>query len=118
MIDAKLGYYRQKYAESLGHLVTMVGILEASALYILGEIGADMSVWKDSGSLASWAGLAPANNASGGKKKSTKIGNCGYYLKPLLLQCALAAVKSTKKAPYFYYKYQTLKKCRGHKKQS
>lgn len=116
MIDAKLGYYRQKYAQPLGHLVTMVGISEASALYILGEIGADMSVWKDSGSLASWAGLAPANNASGGKKKSTKIGNGGHYLKPLLVQCALAAIKSTKKAPYFYYKYQTLKKRRGHKK--
>ena len=83
MIDAKLGYYRQKYAEPLGHLVTMVGISEASALYILGEIGADMSVWKDSGFLVSWAGLAPANNASGGKKKSTKIGNGGHYLNPL-----------------------------------
>lgn len=116
MIDAKLDYYRQKYAEIIRHLVTMVGISEESALYILGEIGADMSVWKDSDSLASWAGLAPASNNSGGKKKSTKVGNGGHYLKPLLVQCALAAIKSTKKAPYFYYKYQTLKKRRGHKK--
>ncbi len=115
-IDTHLGYYRQKYAEPLSHLVTMVGVSETSALYILGEIGADMSVWKDSDSLASWAGLAPASNNSGGKKKSTKIGNGGHYLKPLLVQCALAAIKSTKKAPYFYYKYQTLKKRRGHKK--
>lgn len=117
MIDTKLLYYRQKYAEAISHLVTMVGISEESALYILGEIGADMSVWKDSNSLAAWAGLAPANNASGGKKKSTKIGNGGHYLKhPLLVQCALAAIKSTKKAPYFYCKYQTLKKRRSHKK--
>lgn len=116
LIDGKLEYYRHKYAAIIKHLTTMIGITEASALYILGEIGADMSVWRDSASLASWAGLSPANNESANKKKSTKIGNGGHYLKPLLVQCALAAVKSTKKDPYFYYKYQTLKKRRGHKK--
>lgn len=116
MIDAKLEYYRCKYADIIHHLVTMIGITENSALYILGEIGADMSVWRNSASLASWAGLSPANNESAGKKKSTKIGKGGHYLKPLLVQCALAAIKSTKKCPYFRYKYQTLKKRRGHKK--
>lgn len=116
MIDAKLEHYRCKYAEIIRHLITMVGITEDSALYILGEIGADMSVWRDGASLASWAGLAPASNESAGKKKSTKVGKGGHYLKPLLVQCALAATKSTKKCPYFRYKYQTLKKRRGHKK--
>lgn len=116
LIDEKLEYYRQKYAAVIRHLTTIIGITEVSALYILGEIGADMSVWQNSARLASWAGLSPANNASANKKKSTKVGNGGHYLKPLLVQCALAAVKSTKKDPYFYQKYQTLKKRRGHKK--
>ncbi len=75
-----------------------------------------MSVWRDSAALSSWAGLSPANNESASKKKSTKTGNGGHYLKPLLEQCALAAIKSTKKDPYFYHKYQALKKRRGHKK--
>lgn len=116
MIDAKLLYYRQKYSGIIQHLITMVGMTEESALYVLGEIGADMSVWRDSDSLSSWAGLSPANNDSAGKKKSTHVGKGGHYLKPLLVQCALAAIKSTKKHPYFYYKYETLKKRRGHKK--
>lgn len=116
MIDEKLEYYRQKYARIISHLTTMVGITPESALYILGEIGTDMSVWRDDSSLASWAGLSPANNASAGKKKSTKVGNGGHYLKPLLVQCALAATQSTKKDPYFHYKYETLKKRRGPKK--
>ena len=116
LVDKKLEYYRQKYAAVIRHLTTMVGIRPESALYILGEIGTDMSVWRDDASLACWAGLSPANNASAGKKKSTKVGNGGHYLKPLLVQCALAAVKSTKKDPYFRYKYETLKKRRGHKK--
>lgn len=116
LIDKKLEYYRRKYAGIIRHLTTMIGITPESALYVLGEIGADMSVWRDGASLACWAGLSPANNASAGKKKSTRVGNGGHYLKPLLVQCALAAVKSTKKDPYFHYKYETLKKRRGHKK--
>ena len=116
LIDEKLEYYRQKYSGIISHLTTMIGITELSALYILGEIGTDMSVWRDDGSLASWAGLSPANNSSAGKKKSTRTGDGGHYLKPLLVQCALAATKSTKKDPYFHNKYETLKKRRGHKK--
>lgn len=115
-IDEKLDYYRQKYTRIISHLTTMIGITPESALYILGEIGTDMSVWRDDASLACWAGLSPANNASAGKKKSTRIGNGGHYLKPLLVQCALAAAKSTKKDTYFHNKYETLKKRRGHKK--
>lgn len=116
MVDDKLSFYRRKYMNFISHLTTIPGISKESALYILGEIGADMSVWRDSDSLASWAGLSPANNASAGRNKSTRIGKGGHYLKPLLVQCALAAVKSTKKQPYFYYKYLDLKKRRGHKK--
>ena len=116
MVDQKLQYFRMKYSKVIQHLTTMVGVSVESALYILGEIGADMSVWRDSASLSSWAGLSPANNTSARKNKSTKIGKGGHYLKPLLVQCALAAVKSTKKHPYFYNKYISLKKRRGHKK--
>ena len=116
MIDDRLQHYREKYAGIIGHLTTMVGVSMESALYILAEIGADMSVWRNSASLCAWAGLSPANNESARKKKSTRIGNGGHYLKPLLLQCALAATKSTKRHPYFHNKYVTLKKRRGHKK--
>ena len=116
MIDKKLEYFRLKYDKIIRRLTTMVGVSTESALYILGEIGADMTVWRDSDALSSWAGLSPANNASARKNKSTKIGKGGHYLKPLLVQCALAAVKSTEKHPYFYNKYIALKKRRGHKK--
>ena len=115
-IDEKLEYYRQKYADIIGRLIAIPGISTESALYILGEIGTDMSVWRDDKSLSAWAGVSPACNESARKKKSTKIGNGGHYLKPLLVQCALAAIKSTKKLPYFYYKYNSIQKRRGHKK--
>lgn len=115
-IDEKLEFFRLEYDGIIKRLVTIPGISTESALYILGEIGTDMSVWKDDRSLSSWAGLSPACNESAKKKKSTKVGKGGHYLKPLLVQCALAAIKSTKKHPYFYYKYKSIQKRRGHKK--
>jgi hypothetical protein len=91
------------------------GVSQLSAALIISEIGADMAVFESSKHLTSWAGLAPTNNESAGKKKSVRISRAGQFLKPLLVQCALAAVKS-KKEPYFATKYQRIKKRRGHKK--
>lgn len=115
-IDEKLSYYRQKHAGIIQRLTAIPGISVGSALYILGEIGTDMSVWRDDRAISSWAGLSPSCNESARKKKSTRVGNGGHYLKPLLVQCALAAIKSTKKHPYFYHKYSTIQRRRGHKK--
>lgn len=109
-------YIRIKpYWHLIDLIAVMPGMTEISATLTLAEIGVDMSVFEDSKHLTSWAGLAPTNNESAGKKKSVKIGKAGQYIKPLLVQCALAAVKS-KKDPYFAIKYQHIKKRRGHKK--
>ena len=106
----------QPYMPIVQHLAGQLpGITELSASLIISEIGADMSVFESAKHLTSWAGLAPANNESAGKKKSVRISKAGHFLKPLLVQCALAAVKS-KKQPYFAVKYQKIKKRRGHKK--
>ena len=64
--------------------------------------------------LCCWAGVSPANNESAGKKKSVRINKAGQYLKPVLVQCALAAIKN--KNSYFGQKYTKIKKRRGHKK--
>lgn len=93
----------------------MPGMTEISAAIILAEIGVNMDVFDDAKHLCSWCGLSPSNNESAGKKKSVRIAKAGAYLKPLMVQCALAAVKS-KKEPYFAIKYGRIKKRRGHKK--
>lgn len=65
--------------------------------------------------LCCWAGLTPGNNESGGKKKSVRITSAGVYLKPALVQCAHAAVKSDK-SPYYKKKYESHVKRRGKKR--
>lgn len=85
-----------------------------SAIVVISEIGVDMNQFESDKQLACWAGLAPANNESAKKKKSVRISKAGQYLKPLLVQCALASIKD--KDSYFGIKYCRIKKRRGHKK--
>lgn len=94
---------------------TIPGISDTAAKIIVSEIGIDMSCFPTSKKLCNWAGLTPQNNESAGKKKSTRVSRAGVYLKPTLVQCANAAIKSTKE-PYFRNKYLKLQKRRGHKK--
>lgn len=105
----------QPYYEYVALVSTVVGITELSATIILAEIGVNMDVFEDAKHLCSWCGLSPANNESANKKKSVRIAKAGAYLKPLMVQCALAAIKS-KKEPYFSIKYNQIRKRRGHKK--
>jgi len=108
-----------KLAEPLLSQINLVssvpGIRDFSAITIIAEIGTDMSVFETAKHLCSWAGLAPQCNESGGKKKSSKISRAGVYIKPLLIQCANAVVKSNKH-PEFRNRYLAIKKRRGHKK--
>ena len=113
--EAELYVRMKEHYPLVQHLAELPGITELSAALILAEIGVDMDVFESSKHLTSWAGLAPANNESAGKKKSVRVSKAGQFLKPLLVQCALAAV-ANKKEPYFAIKYQRIKKRRGHKK--
>ena len=105
----------EKYIPQLNLVMTAPGIQSFAAIGIISEIGVDMSVFPTSKHLCSWAGLTPQNNESAGKKKTTRISRAGAYIKPLLVQCALCAIR-TKKFPEVRNRYLALKKRRGHKK--
>ena len=115
-LEAVIFRLAEKFQPQIQLLMSVPGIsTKLSAIRILAEIGADMSVFETSKHLVSWAGLCPQNNESGGKKKTTRIARAGAYLKPLLVQIVLAIVKSDKH-PELKNKFQSLKKRRGGKK--
>ncbi len=95
-IKTQLFLLSRPYDSIIKKMTGIPGITELSAVFILSEIGTDMSVFDYDRHLASWAGLTPVNNESANKKHSTRCSRVGQYLKPLLVQCALAAVKSKK----------------------
>jgi transposase len=105
----------QPFTQELELILTVPGIRLFSAVAIISEIGADMSVFPSAKHLCSWAGLTPTNNESAGKKHSTRISRAGVYIKPLLVQCVNAVVTS-KKHPEIRDRYLAIRKRRGHRK--
>ncbi len=103
------------YENAAQLLCTIPGVKHDSAITIISEIGIDMTQFCTSKRLCCWAGLTPGSNESAGKKKSVRITRAGVYLKPALVQCAHAAVKSDK-SPYYKKKYESLVKHRGKKR--
>lgn len=104
------------YEHEIALLQTIPGInSKLTAIRIIAEVSSDVSSFPTSKHLCSWAGLTPTNNESAGKKKSVRISKAGCYIKPLLVQCGLAALNS-KDNPEISNRYKNLKMRRGHKK--
>lgn len=98
----------EKYLTQINLVLSVPGISTWSAIAVISEIGTDMSVFPTSKHLCSWTGLTPQNNESAGKKKTTRISRAGNYIKPLLVQCALAAIRD-KKHPEVRNRYLAIK---------
>jgi len=108
----------EPYTRQLNLVSTVPGIRNPfSAIAIISEIGTDMSVFPTAKHLCSWAGLTPQNDESAGKKHSVRISRAGVYIKPLLVQCANAVVRSDKH-PEIRGRYLSIRKRRGHKRAS
>ena len=105
------------YESALSLIRTVPGFHKnpMTAIQVLSEIGADMSVFPTAKHLVSWAGCCPRNDQSNKKIKSTRISRAGSYFKPILVQVANALIKS-KKHPEFTNRYRRIKARRGHKK--
>jgi transposase len=92
----------------------MPGVSDNVAQTLIAEIGADMSAFPTADHLVSWAGMCPRLDESAGRKRSRRLRKGAPWLKPVLVQAALAATKvknSSLRARYF-----SLKPRLGHKK--
>lgn len=106
----------EPYTEEINLLMTVPSIKNIfTTIAIISEIGVNMDVFPTAKHACSWAGLTPTNDESAGKKKSVRISRAGVYIKPLLVQCATAVVKS-EKHPEIRNRYLRIKKRRGHKR--
>jgi len=114
-IESAILNIAEPFLPQINLVASVPGIKDFSAIAVIAEIGVDMSVFPTAKHLCSWAGLAPQCNESGGKKKSSRVSRAGAYIKPLLIQCSNAVVKSDKH-PEIKNRYLSIKKRRGHKK--
>jgi transposase len=96
------------------HLDTIPGVAKRAAEAIIAEIGIDMSRFPTAGHLASWAGMAPGNNITGGKRGSGRTTNGDVWLGEVLNQCAWAAART--RDTYLSAQYWRLARRIGKKK--
>lgn len=85
---------------------TMTGIGERIAEVVISEIGVEMERFPSEKHLASWAGLSPGNNQSGGRRHSGKTTKGNRAVRAALTQAAWVAVR--KRGSYFASVYQRL----------
>ena len=112
-LDAQIDRASQAYAIEIELLQSIPGVGKDSAVNILSEVGAGMSVFTSEHHLTSWAGMSPGNNESGGKK-STRTIHGNKYLQATLVECGWGATR--KKDGYLKRKYENLVSRRGKKK--
>lgn len=110
-MDDIMGQYLNEYQEAIKEIDELPGIAKQSAETILAETGLDMARFPTEKHIASWAGLAPGNNESAGKRRSGRTTKGNPTLKTTLIQCAKVAARNTKS--YFYAQYQRLVVRRG-----
>ncbi|NOZ72651.1 MAG: IS110 family transposase [Chloroflexi bacterium] len=95
-------------------LSTIPGIDRRIAEMVLAEIGLDMSRFPSARHLAAWAGLAPGNHQSGGKRYSGRTKKGNRTVRSILTQAAWAAQR--KKDSYLAALYRRLVRRRGKKR--
>lgn len=95
-------------------LDSIPGIGLQTAQQIIAEVGLDMTRFQSAAHLASWAGMAPGQNESAGKKKAARTRDGNKYLRSALVEAAKSAVRN--KDSYLAAKYYRLKMRRGAKK--
>jgi transposase len=113
-LDERIEQQLKPYQEQHERLMQIPGVDRVTAAVMLAELGADMNVFPTAQHAAAWAGLAPGNNESAGKRKGGKSRKGNAHLKTALVQAAVAA--SRKKGSYLKAKYWKVKARRGAKR--
>jgi transposase len=72
----------------IARLVTIPGIGQRTAEVIVAETGGDMSRFATSARLAAWAGLAPGDNESAGKRKKAATRQGNRHLRSAMVESA------------------------------
>ena len=113
-LDTAVDQVIAPFARARDHLDTITGVGKRAAECIIAEIGVDMAVFPTAAHLASWAGLCPGNNITGGKRRSGKTRKGDVWLVEVLVECAWAASRA--RDTYLAAQYWRLARRIGKKK--
>jgi transposase len=75
-------------------IMTIPGVGRRVAEVLIAEVGLDMGVFPTAGPLASWAGICPGNNSSGGQRRPGPTRHGSTWLEIALTEAAQAAART------------------------
>jgi len=90
-VSAQIAERVRPFEEFIALLDTITGIGRYTAEVLVAEIGVDLRRFPSAAHLCSWAGVAPGNNESAGKRKSGKTRKGSPWLRAALVEAAHAA---------------------------
>jgi transposase len=93
-IDTTLERAAAPFQAVIKRVCTIPGVSVRTAVMLLAECGADMTVFRTPAHLASWAGICPGNNTSGGKSRSGRTRHGSVALRTALTEAAHAAART------------------------
>jgi transposase len=99
-LDALVAGAAAPFAALIARLVTIPGIGQRTAEVIIAGTGGDMTRFVTAARLAAWAGLAPGDNESAGKRKKAPARNGNPHLRTAMAEAAWATWRTaTRPAP-------------------
>jgi transposase len=111
--DAQIEAYCRPFESAIEVLDTIPGVARRAAEIIIAEIGNDMTRFGCAERLAAWAGMAPGNHESAGKRLSGRTRKGNQTLRSILIQAAYAAGRTR---TYLGAQFRRLAARRGRKR--
>lgn len=94
-LDERIAAAAAAWQDVIDLLKTIPGFGDVTARTWLAEIGpAPHERFSTAAKLAAWAGLAPGNYVSAGKRRYGRTGMAGGWIKPALVEAAWSAIKT------------------------
>jgi len=112
-IEQEIAERLHPFEEQLKRLEAITGVSRRILEVLFAEVGWDMSRFPDAAHLASWAGMCPGHDESGGKRRSGRIRKGNPYVRAALVQAAHAVSRTQ---TYLGEQYRRLAKRRGGKR--
>jgi transposase len=113
-VSAEIAERLQPEDETLTRLATIPGVGRRIAEIVAAELGVDVTRFPSAGHLAAWAGVAPGNHESAGKRLSGKARKGSPWLRTALVEAAQAAART--QDTYLAAQYRRLAPRRGQKR--
>ena len=113
-LDARIQAKLQPYQQEMDLLMGIPGVDWGGAAVIMAELGPDLKAFPSASQVSCWAGLAPGNHQSAGKRRNARVTKGNVHLKTALVEAAHAASRA--KGAYLRDKFYRVKARRGVKR--